>query len=131
MLKLPHDAIVILFSDTFRIANGALDESFEATLEQLIHLVVIVIVVPDAKHTLYIIPDRPSEARCVDLIVRAHGVVRQIVRGLEFIVEKITDVVVKTIHQGITMIIPRVILDTEGRNIVQLTALERGTEESR
>lgn len=76
MLELPHDAIVILFSDTFRIANGALDESFEATLEQLIHLVIIVIIVPDAKHTLYVIPDRPSEARCVDLIVRAHGVVR-------------------------------------------------------
>lgn len=131
MLELPHDAIVILFSNTFRIANSALDEGFETTLEQLIHLVVVVIIMSNAEHTLYVIPDRSSEARCIDLIVRAHGVVRQIVRGLEFIVEKITDVVVKTIHQGITMIVPRVILDTEGRYIVQLTALEKGTEESR
>lgn len=131
MLELPHDAIIIFFSDTFRIANGALDECFETTFEQLIHLIVIVIVMPDAEHTLYVIPDRPSEARRVNFIVRAHGVVRQIVCDLEFIIEEITDVVVKTIHQGITMIVPRVILDTEGWYIVQLTALKKGTEESR
>lgn len=124
MLELPHDAIVILLGDTFRITNGALDESFQATLEQLIHLIVIVIVVPDAEHALYIVPDRPSEARRIDLTVRSHGVVCQIVRGLEFIVEEITDVVVKTIHQRITVIVPRVILDAKGRYVVQLTALE-------
>lgn len=80
---------------------------------------------PDAEHTLYVVPDRSSEARRVDLIVRTHGVVRQIVRCLEFIVEKITNVVVKTIHQGITMIVPGVILDTESRYVVQLTTLKK------
>lgn len=124
MLELPHDAIVILLGDTFRIADGALDESFEATLEQLIHLVVIVIVMPDAEHALYIVPDRPSETRRVDLAMRAHGVVRQIVRGLEFIVQKITDVIIETIHQRISMIVPRIVLDAKGRYVVQLTALE-------
>lgn len=94
MFKLPHDAIVIPLCDTLRIANGALDEGFEATLEQLIHLVVIVIVVPDAEHALYIVPDRSSKARRVDLVVRAHGIVRQIVRGLEFLIEEIADVIV-------------------------------------
>lgn len=94
VFKLPHDAIVIPLCDALRIANGALDEGFEATLEQLIHLVVIVIVVPDAEHALYIVPDRSSKARRVDLVVRAHGIVRQIVRGLEFLIEEIADVIV-------------------------------------
>lgn len=124
MFELPHDAIVIPLCDALRIANGALDESFEATLEQLINLVVIIIVVPDAEHALYVVPDRTSEARRIDLVVRAHGVIRQIVRGLEFVVEEITDVVVQTIHQGITVIVPGIVLNAEGRYIVQLTALE-------
>lgn len=123
MLELPHDAIVVPLCDALRIANGALDESFEATLEQLIHLVVIVIVVPDAEHALYVVPDRPSEARRIDLVVRAHGIICQIVRGLEFVVDKITDVVVQTIHQRITVIVPGIVLDAEGRYVAQLTAL--------
>lgn len=128
MLELPHDAIVIPFCDALRIADGALDEGFEATLEQLIHLVVIVIVVPDPEHALYVIPDRASEARRVDLVVRAHGIIRQIVRGLEFLVEEITDVVVQTVHQGVAVIVPGIILDAEGRDVVQLAALERRKE---
>lgn len=76
VFELPHDAIVIPLCDAFRITNGALDEGFEATLEQLVHLVVIVIVVPDAEHALYVVPDCTSEARRIDLVVRAHGVIR-------------------------------------------------------
>lgn len=125
MLELPHDAIVIPLCDALRITNGALDEGLEATLEQLIHLVVIVIVVPDAEHALYVVPDRPSEARRIDLVVRAHGIIRQIIRGLEFVVQEITDVVVETIHQGVAVIVPGVVLDAEGRYVVQLTALQR------
>lgn len=124
MLELPHDTIVIPLGDALRIANGALDEGLEAALEQLVHLVVIVIVVPDAEHALYVVPYRPSEARRVDLAVRAHGVVRQVVRGLELVVEEIADVVVQTIHQGVAVIVPGVILNAEGRYVVQLTALE-------
>lgn len=125
MLELPHDAIVIPLCDALRVANGALDEGFEAALEQLIHLVIIVVVVPDAEHALYVVPDRASEARRVDLVVRAHGVIRQIVRGLEFVIEEITDVVVEAIHQGVTMIVPGIVLDAEGRYVVQLTALQK------
>lgn len=98
MFELPHDAIIIPLCDALRITNGALDEGFEATLEQLIHLVIIIIVMPDTKHTLYVVPDRTSEARRIDLIVRAHGVICQIIRGLEFFVKEITDVVVQAIH---------------------------------
>jgi len=125
VFELSHDAIVIPLCDALWIANGALDEGFEATLEQLIHLIVIVIVVSDAEHALYIVPDRSSKARRIDLVVRAHGIICQIVCGLEFVVEKITDVVVQTIHQGVTVIVPGIVLDTEGRYVVQLTALER------
>lgn len=123
VLELPHDAIVIPLCDALRITNGALDEGLEATLEQLIHLVVIIIVVPDAEHALYVVPDRSSEARRIDLVVRAHGIIRQIIRGLEFVVQEITDVVVETIHQGVAVIVPGVVLDAEGRYVVQLTAL--------
>lgn len=125
MFELPHDAIVIPLCNALRIANGALDEGFEATLEQLIHLVVIIIVVPDAEHALYVVPDRTSEARRIDLVVRAHSIIRQIVRSLEFVIKEITDVIVETIHQGVTVIVPGIVLDAEGRYVVQLTALER------
>lgn len=124
MFELPHDAIVIPLSDALGIANGALDEGLQASLEQLIDLIVIVIVMPYAEHALYVVPDRPSEARRVDLVVRAHRVVRQIVRGLELVVEEIADVVVETIHQGVAVIVPGAVLDAEGRYVVQLTALK-------
>lgn len=62
VFELPHDTIVIPLCDALRITNGTLDEGFEATLEQLIHLVVIVIIVPNAEHALYVVPDCPSEA---------------------------------------------------------------------
>lgn len=124
MLELLHDAIVVPLGDALRIANGALDEGLEAALEQLVHLVVIVIVVSDAEHALYVVPYRSSEARRVDLTVHTHGVVRQVVRDLELVVEKIADVVVQTVHQGVAVIVPGVVLDAKGRYVVQLTALE-------
>jgi len=125
VFEFPHDAIIIPLCNALWITNGALDEGFEATLEQLIHLIVIIIVMPDAEHTLYVVPDRPSKARRIDLVVRAHGIICQIICGLEFVVEKITDVIIQTIHQGVTVIIPGIVLDAEGRYVVQLTTLER------
>lgn len=62
VFELPHDTIVIPLCDALRITNGTLDEGFETTLEQLIHLVVIVIIVPNAEHALYVVPDCPSES---------------------------------------------------------------------
>lgn len=106
MFEFSHDAIVIPLGDALRITNGALDEGLQTPFEQLIDLIVIVIVVPYAEHALYVIPDSPSKARRVDLVVRAHRVVRQIIRGLELVVEKIADVVVQTIHQGVAVVVP-------------------------
>ena len=123
MLELPHDAVVVALGDALRIADGALDEGLEAALEQLIDLVVIVIVVPDAEHALYVVPDGATEARRVDLVVRAHGVVRQVVGRLELVVEEVANVVVQPVHQRVTMIVPRVVLHAEGRDVIQLTAL--------
>lgn len=62
--------------------------------------------------------------------MRTHGIVRQVVRGLEFVVKEITDVVVQTVHQGVTVIVPGIVLDAEGRYVVQLTALERRKKSS-
>lgn len=76
VFEFPHDTVVIPLRHALRIANGALDEGLQASLEQLIDLIVIVIVVSYTKHTLYVVPDRPSEARRIDLAVRAHCVVR-------------------------------------------------------
>lgn len=118
MLELPHDAIVVLLGDALWITDGALDEGLEAALEQLIHLVVIVVVVSDAEHALYVVPYGTSEARRVDFVVRAHGVIRQVVRGLELLVEQITDVVVQTIRQRVAVHVPRVVLDAESRYII-------------
>jgi len=123
MLKFPHYTLVIPLGDALRITNGALDEGLEAALEQLIHFVVIVVVVPDAEHALYVVPNRPSEARRIHLAVRAHGVIRQIVRSLKLVVQEIANIAVQTIDQRVTVIVPRIILDAEGWSLVQLTAL--------
>lgn len=124
MFELPHHAIVVPFRHTFRIANGALDKRLQATLEQLVHLVVVVIVVPDAEHTLNVVPDRSSETGRVHLAVRAHCVVGEVVGCLELIVEEIADVVVETIHQRVAMIVPGVVLHPERWYVVQLTTLK-------
>lgn len=99
VFELPHDAVVVPLGDALGVADGALDEGLEAALEQLIDLVVVVVVVPDAEHALYVIPDGPPEARRVNFVVRAHGVVSEVVGRLEFVVEQIADVVVEPIDQ--------------------------------
>lgn len=86
MLELPHHAIVVPFRHEFRVTNGVFDKRLQATLEQLVYFVVIVIVMPDAKHTLNIIPDRSSETGRVHTAVRAHGKVGEIISCLEFFV---------------------------------------------
>ena len=125
MFELSHHAIVVPFRHTFRIANGALDKRLQATLEQLVHLVVIVIVVPDAEHTLNVVPDRSSETGRVHLAVRAHCVVGEVVGCLELIVEEIADVVVEAVHQRVAVIVPGVVLHAERRYVVQLATLKR------
>lgn len=124
MLEFSHDTIIIFLRNALRITNSTLDEGLQASFKQLIDFIIIVIIVPDAEHALYIIPDRSSEARCVDLVVRAHCVIRQIVRGLEFVIEEVTDIVVQTIYQGVTVIVPGAVLYAEGWYVVQLTALK-------
>lgn len=124
MLELPHDTIVVSFRDALRITDCTLDEGLEAPLEQLIDLVVVVVVVPDAEHTLDVIPNGPPEARGVDFAVRAHCVIRQVVGRLEFIIEKVTDVVVQPVYERVAVIVPRIVLDAESRYVVQLAALQ-------
>lgn len=86
MLELPHDTIVILLSNAFRITDSALDKGLKTSFKELINLVIIVVVVPYSKHTLDVVPYCSSETRCVDLTMRTHSVVRQIISRLELVV---------------------------------------------
>lgn len=124
MLELPHDTIVILLSNAFRITDSAFDKGLKTSFEELINLVVIVVIVPYSEHTLDVVPYCSSETRCIDLTMRTHRVVRQIVSRLELVVEEIAHIVVKSIHQRVTVIIPGIVLHAEGRYVVQLTSLK-------
>lgn len=128
MLELSHNTIIISLCYAFWITNCALDESFKATFEQLIHLIVIIIIMPYAKHTLNIIPNGAPEARCIDLTVCTHRIICEVVGRLKFIVEKIANVMVQSIYEGITVIIPRVILHTKRRPVIQLSLLLKRRE---
>lgn len=128
MFELSHDSIVVPLGDSFWIADGALDEGLQASLQKLIDLVVIVIVVPDAEHALDVVPYGPSEPRSVHPAMRAHCVVGEIVGCLEFVVEEVADVVVEAIHERVAVIVPGVVLHAEGGDIVQLTTLEQMKE---
>lgn len=122
VLELLHDAVVVLLGDALGIAYGVLDEGLEAALEQLVDLVVVVVVVPDAEHAVYVVPNGPPEARRVDLAVGAHGVVGEVVGRLEFVVQQSAHVLVEGVHQGVAVSFPGEVLDAEGRYVVELAA---------
>ena len=61
MLKLPHEGIVVLLCDTFRVTRHGLDVGFEGAFQQLVHLRVIIVIVSDSEHTMYVVPDRSAE----------------------------------------------------------------------
>lgn len=124
MLEFPHNTIVIPFGYTLWIANGALDERLQASLEELIHLVVIVIIMSDAEHALNVVPNGPSETRRVHFAVRAHRVVRQVVGGLELIIKEVADVVVESVDERVTVVVPGIVLHAERGYVVQLTTLQ-------
>lgn len=123
MFELPHDTVVVLLGDALWVTDGTLDEGLEAAFEQLVDLVVIVVVVPDAEHALYVVPDSPSEARRVDFVVRTHGVVGQVVGHLELLVQEVTDVVVEPVDERVAVIVPGVVLHAEGRDVLERAAL--------
>ena len=61
MLKFPHERIVVLLCDTFRVARHGFNVRFQGALQQLVHLRVVVVIVSDPKHTMYVVPDRTTE----------------------------------------------------------------------
>lgn len=50
---------------------------------------------PDSKHALNVIPHSHTEAGRVDAFATAHCMIGQIIRGFEFVVQVISDVVVQ------------------------------------
>lgn len=123
MFELPHNAIVVLFGDALWVADGTLDEGLEAALEQLVDLIVVVVVVPYPEHALNVVPNGPTESGRVDFVVRTHGVIGEVVGRLELLVQEVANVVVEPVYQRVAMVIPGVVLDAEGRYVVELTAL--------
>lgn len=75
VLELPHHSIIIPLGDSFGITHRALDERLQTPFQQLVHLVVIIIIVPDTEHALYVIPDGSAKTRGVHLVVRTHCVI--------------------------------------------------------
>ena len=118
VLEFSHNSVIIPLGNSFRITHSAFYESFQAPFEKLIDLVIVVIVVSYSEHALYVIPNGATKSRCVDLVMSTHSVIRKIVRRFEFIVEKITNVIVQPINERIAMIIPWIVLDTESRYVV-------------
>ena len=61
MLKLPHEGIVVFLCDTFWVARHGFNVRFEEALQQLVHLRVVIVIVSDPEHTMYVVPDRTTE----------------------------------------------------------------------
>lgn len=61
MLQLLQNTIIIRLGDALREATGRLNEHLQVSLQQLIHLAIIVVVVPDSIDALNVIPDRAPE----------------------------------------------------------------------
>ena len=56
MFEFVHKAIVFLAGDTLGIAGDCFDVGFQVVSQQLVHFSVVVVIVPNAKHTLYVVP---------------------------------------------------------------------------
>jgi len=54
---------------------------------------------PNTEHTLNVVPHSHTKPRGVDPFTAAHRMIRQIVRSFEFIIQKISHVVVERIHK--------------------------------
>lgn len=61
MLQLLQNTIIIRLGDALREATGGFNEHLQVSLQQLIHLAIIVVIVPDSVDALNVIPDRAPE----------------------------------------------------------------------
>lgn len=61
VLQLLQNTVIIRLGDTFREATGRLNKHLQGSLQQLIHLAVIVVVVPYPIDALNVVPDCATE----------------------------------------------------------------------
>ena len=61
MLKFFHERLIVLPTDAFWIASDRLDVGFQRPLKKLVHLLVVIVIMSDAKHTVDIVPDGTAE----------------------------------------------------------------------
>ena len=71
-MELVHEAVVVVVGDALREAGDHLDVRLQAALQQLVHLAVVVVVVPDAEHAVDVVPDGVPERGRVHALVLAH-----------------------------------------------------------
>lgn len=118
LLRVPElleDGVIIVAAETIGKADGSFDVGLEGAFQQLVHLTVVIVIMPDAEHALDVVPDGAPEARCINVLLRAHGVVRQVIGQPEFLVDQVTHVAVQSVDQRVGVVIPRIILHPERR----------------
>ncbi len=70
--EFPHEGFVVLLHNTLGVAGDGFDVRLEGALQQLVHLGVVIVIVPDAEHTVDVVPNRAAEGRRVYVRVVAH-----------------------------------------------------------
>lgn len=117
MLEGAHNSLILLLGDAFRVAGHRLDVGLKVALEHLVHLGVVVVIVPDAVHTVNVVPDGLSECSCVNLTIVPHSVISEVEGGVEAVLQQIANVAVQPVGQGKALVLPGIILNSEGRDL--------------
>lgn len=94
-------------------ANWNVTYSAIATAAHLIYFAIVIVIVSNAVDALDVVPNGAPKFRCVNVRFIGHREIRQIVCGTKFQIQQMANVVVETIDQRKTMIIPGVILHTK------------------
>lgn len=80
---------------------------------------------PDAKHAVYVVPDGPAQHAGVHILVCCHGVVGQVVRHLELLIQHLANVRVQSVDQRESVVLPAVVLDNlKNRNLTTILTVK-------
>lgn len=125
MVQFLENVIVISTSEALGEADGRFNVGLQGTFQHLIDFAVVVIVVPDAEHALNVIPNGCTEARRIDILLRAHKIVCQLVHQTELVVQQVAHVIVQAVDERKGVIVPRVVLHSKRRNQIHRAATSK------
>lgn len=69
--------------------------------------------IPDPKHAVNIVKQSPAQGSRVNILVGGHCVVGEIIDHSKLLIQEMSNVRVKPVHQWEPMIFPGVVLDVE------------------